>query len=150
MAESAAAYLANRRQLLLRLQTKLHEKAILLATLELWQDIEELGIDPNTVVSFGFNPDKLHRSTLRRLWQAPTGGFGGSNRNHPSDGNPFFAPLPDSDACRVRWYNVVKLKDGTEVVLQDALLAPEDRVEKHWNSEVGKCPPPSTPVTGSL
>jgi hypothetical protein len=142
----AAAFLIRKRELIEQVQVKLQAKAILLATLELYQDVEELGIDPDTVASFRFNPDKLHRCTLRRMRMGPNS----QHRNIPSVSNPFFAPTGESGHGRPRWYNVVILKDGTEVVLQDALLAPEDRVEKHWSKELGKTPKPTTPVTGAL
>ena len=133
-----AVLVAKKQAFLEKLQVALKEKALLLAELELWNDVEEQGHKPDTVSSFGFDPDRLHRGPLRKMWNQPGGGF----RHTPSHSNPFFAPL-DGGGCRTRWHNILKLKDGTEVVLQHALLAPEDRLEHRFPKELGRCPLPT-------
>lgn len=102
------------------LQAKLDEQKLLLRTLAMWGKVQEQGINPEDVKSFGFDPMLMtatERNEARRL-----------NRLNYKTFNPFGWPVSRNEEGQARIiglkHNFVRLHSGEKVKLSPMVDRP--------------------------
>lgn len=106
------------KEVLERLQKANQEQAALLRQLRMWSKVQAQGIDPETVATFGFDPNLMsfkEKHECRRRFRGEGVGM---------NCNPYNFPIVDGKFRPTR-YNYVNLKNGQRIKLEPAIEAPE-------------------------
>jgi len=94
------------------IRAKQQERDHLLTVLEMWEQVEAQGIDPEAVKSFTFDPSLLTPEQKRFR----------SREIAERRGDPFVGEITMTDDGRrvasVKMFNVVRMRDGRRVVLE--------------------------------
>lgn len=99
-----------------KIQNALHEQQHLLSVLDMWEKVKQQGIDPESVNSFGFNPELMTATDRNQARKESKKSYGDVTKQ-----NPFGWPTMErSDGARVIVtvkFNFVRLKNGGTVRL---------------------------------